>query len=40
MDLVKIIRRNPLCIMSVNTSVNMYDSRLVLPPDTIKELTD
>lgn len=40
MDLEKIIRKNPLCIMSVNTSLNMYDSRLVIPPDTLKKLAD
>lgn len=38
MGLSKLIQRNPLCLMSVNTSLNMYDSRLNVPPDTIKEL--
>lgn len=40
MDIEKIIRKNPLCLMSVNTSLNMYDSRLVVPPDIIKNLAD
>lgn len=38
MDLYHLIRKNPLCLMSVNTSLNMYDSRLNVPPDTLKEL--
>ena len=40
MDLSKVIRKNPLCLMSVNTSLNMYDSRLVIPPGTLKGLID
>jgi len=39
MDLNKVIKKNPLCLMSVNTSLNMYDSRLTLPVDTILKLT-
>ena len=40
MDLYKLIRKYPLSFMSVNTSLNIYDSRLILPPDTIKKLTE
>jgi len=38
MDLSKLIKKNPLCLMSVNTTLNMYDNRIVLPNYTIKEL--
>lgn len=38
MDLYHLIRKNPLCLMSVNASLNMYDSRLNIPPYTIKEV--
>lgn len=40
MDLHKLIKKNPLCLMSVNTTLNMYDSRLVLPVDTVLKLTE
>lgn len=40
MHLSKVIQKNPLCLMSVNTSLNMYDSRLVIPPDMLKGLID
>lgn len=40
MDLSKVIQKNPLCLMSVNTSLNMYDSRLVIPSGTLKGLID
>ena len=38
MDLNKNIQNNPLCLMSINTSVNMYDRTLTIPADVIIDL--
>ena len=38
MDLNSIVKKNPLCLMSVNTTVNMYDRNLTIPTDVIIKL--
>ena len=40
MDLNKIVKKNPLCLMSINTTVNMYDRNLTIPTDVIVKLIE
>lgn len=40
MDLNNIVKKNPLCLMSVNTSVNMYDRTVTLPADVVIKLVN
>ena len=40
MELYRVIRKNPLCLLSTNKFLDMNQPRNVIPPDTVKKLTE
>ena len=40
MELYKVIRENPLSLLSTNKFLDMNQPRPVIPPDTVKKLTE
>lgn len=40
MDLKKVIQKNPLCLMSVNKTLNMYNTEYSVPIDALASLVN
>ena len=40
MELYRVIRKNPLCLLSTNKFLDMYEPRPIIPPENPKRKTD